>query len=441
MFWSLLALVAVYLDLSIGASRGLAHDIERIRQRGEPVHYGDGFPTPQTPEQREASQLYAQAVALAQEQDAEENHRVARLDLDKPGGTELSLPDIVAAYRADAPPLQVLDRATSLDFVGFAPEDRQPSAYELPLVTLGSFACLRADISAVHGVADAAVAAPVPAIRLERHSGPVHAARNRPTGSWAVSAFSSSTSADDDSLVPLQRAFGSWRDDDDVLQNLLQQRAQFIDMSEGDPRDAAPWIARVPFRPFLIRSIRRVLRDFDAVIESARQPWPARWQAAADLQRRYPGRPPRGPGSTARLFDPFGGVYPAMGLTPSARVLAVRRVAIAVLAVERYRRSHAGALPTSLDTLVPALLSAVPQDPFSELPLAYRPAADGYAIYSVDVNCRDDGGAFYGHRAAVTKFVAAGAPRISASACRSRRSADHVRLLRTGSDAQARSTS
>ena len=70
-----------------------------------------------------------------------------------------------------------------------------------------------------------------------------------------------------------------------------------------------------------------------------------------------------------------------------------------------------GALPTSLDTLVPGLLFAVPQDPFSGLPLAYRPAADGYAIYSVDVNRRDDGGAFYGHGAAVTKFVAAGAPR------------------------------
>ena len=94
--------------------------------------------------------------------------------------------------------------------------------------------------------------------------------------------------------------------------------------------------------------------------------------------------------------------------------LAARRIMTTVLAIERYRRAHHGAVPLSLDALVPAFLPAVPEDPLSNGAgdtIRYVRQPDGYLVYSIDSNRRDDGGAFYGHGAAVTKHVGPQSPR------------------------------
>jgi hypothetical protein len=72
--------------------------------------------------------------------------------------------------------------------------------------------------------------------------------------------------------------------------------------------------------------------------------------------------------------------------------IASRRVAIAVLALERYRRAHAGALLKSLSDLAPSYVSAVPVDPFSGQALRYVTGTESYKIYSVGTNRTDDGG-------------------------------------------------
>lgn len=48
--------------------------------------------------------------------------------------------------------------------------------------------------------------------------------------------------------------------------------------------------------------------------------------------------------------------------------------------------------PQSLDELVPSLLKSVPIDPYTEKPLIYKVQDDGFLIYSVGKNLRDDGG-------------------------------------------------
>jgi hypothetical protein len=87
-----------------------------------------------------------------------------------------------------------------------------------------------------------------------------------------------------------------------------------------------------------------------------------------------------------------------MSANPSAAGmrLGVRRLAIATLAIERYRCGHAGDLPPDFASLVPALLPAVPIDPFSGRPFIYKPSPDGYLLYGVDSNRIDDGGKIYG---------------------------------------------
>jgi hypothetical protein len=60
-------------------------------------------------------------------------------------------------------------------------------------------------------------------------------------------------------------------------------------------------------------------------------------------------------------------------------------------ALAAYRGEH-GRYPEQLDALAPKYLAAVPTDLFSGKALVYRPLKDGYLLYSVGVNGRDEQG-------------------------------------------------
>ena len=62
----------------------------------------------------------------------------------------------------------------------------------------------------------------------------------------------------------------------------------------------------------------------------------------------------------------------------------------------RLFRAKQHVLPEKLQELVPEYLLQVPIDPYSDRPLIYRPEADGYRLYSVGHDGRDDGGRFGG---------------------------------------------
>ena len=68
-----------------------------------------------------------------------------------------------------------------------------------------------------------------------------------------------------------------------------------------------------------------------------------------------------------------------------------------MLAVERYRLKHDGAVPTSLADGSADLSGGVPEDPFDGQPLRYRKLpASGYTVYSVGTDRKDDGGSVKG---------------------------------------------
>ena len=75
-----------------------------------------------------------------------------------------------------------------------------------------------------------------------------------------------------------------------------------------------------------------------------------------------------------------------------ATILGLTRTSLAAVAIERYRLKRGGALPDSLEALVPEFLSGVPIDPLSGEPVRYRRIGDGYTVYSVGRNGKDDGG-------------------------------------------------
>ena len=79
----------------------------------------------------------------------------------------------------------------------------------------------------------------------------------------------------------------------------------------------------------------------------------------------------------------------------AARAEARRRILIAAIALERYRGRH-GSYPKALQELVPELLQSTPIDFMDGKPLRYRLAADGhFVLYSVGLNCLDDGGTLH----------------------------------------------
>ena len=71
--------------------------------------------------------------------------------------------------------------------------------------------------------------------------------------------------------------------------------------------------------------------------------------------------------------------------------LAQLRNARIALAIEEYRAAK-GSLPESLTALTPEFIDAIPADPFTGDPLKYKKLADGYTVYSVNKDGKDDGG-------------------------------------------------
>jgi hypothetical protein len=58
----------------------------------------------------------------------------------------------------------------------------------------------------------------------------------------------------------------------------------------------------------------------------------------------------------------------------------------------RIHKSRTGAYPENIEALVPGLLTEVPVDPFTGKPLVYRRQGEGFIVYSLGSNLKDDGG-------------------------------------------------
>src|SRR5207253_1915454 len=74
--------------------------------------------------------------------------------------------------------------------------------------------------------------------------------------------------------------------------------------------------------------------------------------------------------------------------------IAYDRLTAVALAARLYAVDHGGALPPSLEALVPGYLAAVPVDPMvaGGAPLRYKASAADPIVYSVGEDATDDGG-------------------------------------------------
>ena len=86
-------------------------------------------------------------------------------------------------------------------------------------------------------------------------------------------------------------------------------------------------------------------------------------------------------------------LLPALSKVQGAfdRAAQTQRNLHVAFALEAYRRVE-GRYPAKLGALAPKYLRAVPGDLFASGPLTYLPTKDGYLLYSVGLNGKDDGG-------------------------------------------------
>jgi hypothetical protein len=133
------------------------------------------------------------------------------------------------------------------------------------------------------------------------------------------------------------------------------------------------------------QTVADILDHMEACIEAARLPGAQRLVRFQEIRQEVE--------DLSVLHTVVKALVPGMSRIAERDLVSRTRLdlARAALAVERYRLAT-GALPATLDALVPQYLKEVPLDPFDGRPIRYALQPSGYALYSVDTDGRDNAG-------------------------------------------------
>lgn len=150
-----------------------------------------------------------------------------------------------------------------------------------------------------------------------------------------------------------------------------------------------------PAGQMLLRAVPKAYFKMDMVhyidlmngyVAALKKPYPeslmAGSQVGADLEKSIP-----------RHYILCRMILPALGRTFSVaqRHMAAMDCTRLGLAALRYQARH-GRLPDKLGALVPDFAKALPPDPYTGKALVYRKTADGFVLYALGENGKDDGG-------------------------------------------------
>lgn len=394
-------------------SRRLFAAIDDLRQRGEPVSSValGRWQRPTDEDEIRAARYYNSAGELAFHDwianlPNQQPIQRARADYAAVAQSHALTPD--AASRAEAllteyaESLEMMDRAAALPFTRFPPHDFEDYVRTYSLENLALVASARTLLLAFRGDGDSAARALWSSLKLRR-------AHTR-TVPWVsepmidLQFLLETTRPSRAMLVQLQDAFRERERPDAVERELRERRAMLLESMFRDwyGRRADPlipaanvrwtWRPAAPLRPWAAHQMTGILRLSQRAVDAAVRPWPTKLEVLAAIAATQ-----EGPTRNLRpaIVDHGRSIIRGMGTEGAARhaaTLARVRSAIAALAVERFRRDHAGRTPAGLSELVPTYLDAVPQDPFSGQPLRYRFDGGRFIIYGVGHDGKDDGG-------------------------------------------------
>ena len=382
--------------------------------------YGTAPPPNPIPADRDAAPYYAAAAVLAirtgeHVSGFDTSRREKWIDGEVPPEMLERIGQMLSS-RADA--LYLVDQATAREFGGFRPGGLPVNLFELLLAK--RLVSARALYAATQGDAALATRSLVAQLKMEgAERSPITALTLR---TWLLSWRSvtvqdlqfvlSRVAPDTDSLQQLAEAFAAADEDTQLTRFFLLARERWIDSylnrigQVDDSFGSAGVLAggsgltiyRRIMRPLLARNLRVKLEAYARILEASQAPWPERLDrivaasAPAGTFDHYLASLAGFPGDPGWIEDaePW---WRLQQLRIAAADLAGVRAARVTVAIERYRRAHDGVLPGSLTDLTPALLNAIPIDPFSGQPLRFASDTTGYVVYSVGPNGTDDRGA------------------------------------------------
>jgi len=396
----------------------LARALDALEARHEPLDIDQFNVKPTTPEQREASHLYAQARKLAadlpitSEQVVMLGQTIEKLCSDNIGAG--SADTLHAFEQRYAAVFDLLDRAGNLDVSGWDDADRprRGSLEEMQSITAARANVVRIARQACTGKTDAAAAALFSTLRLRRmwSFGPIFT----PTA-HSLEVVLSWGKVSPAWLEKLQREFTSLSDDRAVEKWMLRERAYWLSVTMPGmfseepagfgPRRMTPIEAITSrlVRPLRDHRVVAELSEFDAALEVAKRPWPQTIEDAAEFVSSH--RANHSSSMSRSLVESFTrplGAHVASGVMTGyfeaiAESLARARASIGVLAVARYQNDHQGESPATLQQLAPAYLPAPLIDPYTGTELHYWHDCGGFKVYSVGIDRKDDGGKWEQH--------------------------------------------
>jgi hypothetical protein len=165
---------------------------------------------------------------------------------------------------------------------------------------------------------------------------------------------------------------------------VLRGSMKELDFFYGEPsflKNIGAWL----IRPMLKRDFREALPVYDELETQAQRPYYESRAFFGSRGRDLMKRPWYAFFSKAMIAN-FEAAFMKEALV-EATFLASRTG----LACRLYK-SQTGRYPDSLEALVPGILKEVPIDPFTGKPLVYRREGEGFVVYSLGTNERDDGG-------------------------------------------------
>jgi hypothetical protein len=382
--------------------RRLLREMDAILAKGEPVSAPEFAGA--TEEHKRAGRQYVAAAVLASE--VSPGNRAAAIELSewldagvtrRHSDEELSR-ELARVVESQSEALRLVDSANALEFRGFNPghEFSYRTSSLMSLAQVMSFRTLRL---ALDRSGDEAARSAVASLRLRRVAGDDLMIAIRPDHQTAI-VLSLSTPSDT-ALRDLQKTLEGKEQEFDAAAILVHYRARMLEtvwqQMYGDPRFPHSYRFRPTgvgwaMRPWLAHQLANDLQLWAELIEAARRPWPEKTAAVKAVREKYAFRyAPQGAGLGRFLPRPRGFVPDGLRELDVERFVRDRASRIAI-AVARFRLAHAGALPSSLDALVPDYLAAVPQDPLSGGPMRYRVGPGAYTVYSVGMDGDDDGG-------------------------------------------------
>jgi hypothetical protein len=379
---------AVYAVWSYVENRHLDSALKAISESGEAL---DLQAVHLTPDESRAERYYRAAAALGtafREEQQGWSGAVAAADRDGAWSPELIAQTRgVVANVADA--LDYLDRAAALPFRDFLP-GYQYNGLASSLTNPAHAAMLRSVVRASDGAGDAAADSLYSAVRAFRWS---DTQNGGPVGFYDVWVVPSLRTVlersvpSDDALRRLDEALVVADRDDVLRETFIGLRRRLLASHPANPFYLMPARGIVIDRPWAMHDFSEGLDWLSKVIAASQGPWPQRMDNVAAL-----GFFPSVFGGTIR--PPVPPAQVAGSVANRVRPLAAVRVARVLIAVERYRRQHAGELPAGIEDIAPRFLANVPVDPFSGRPLLYSREPGRYRVYSVGENRTDDGGNF-----------------------------------------------